>query len=265
VVWTLHDNTFPHALVGALAPIPRRVITVSHWLRDLYGPLGLTHKITVIHNGLPLDAPLASAAGLREELSIPPNMPLVISVGRLVAGKAPHLFVEAAQRVAASVPQACFALVGGPDRLEPGQRPSPYADQLAEVVRESQLGQRLILAGHRSDVGRFYAAANLLVYCSVLPEGLPTVLLEAMRYARPVVASAIGAVPEIVVDGQTGRLVQRGDAETLAEAMLDLLRDTDRARALGLAGQVRLEREFDLRAQAARVMKVYETVQSERR
>ncbi len=265
VIWTLHDNTFPRALVRALAPIPRHVITVSHWLSDLYSPLSLAHKITVIHNGLPLDAPLASAAGLREELSIPSDVRLVISVGRLVAGKAPHLFMEAAQRVAPSMPEVYFILVGGPDRLEPGQRPSSYGDQLAKAVRASNLGQRLILTGHRSDVERFYAAADLLVYCPALPEGFGMPPLEAMRYARPVVASAVGAVPEIVVDGQTGRLVPPGNVEALTGAMLDLLGNPDRARALGLAGQVRLKREFDLRTQAARVMQVYETVQGERR
>lgn len=258
VIWTLHDNTFPRALARMLAPIPRCVITVSRWLREWYRPFGLAHKIIVIHNGLPLDVPPAPAAGLREELRIPPGVRLVINVGRLVAGKAPHLFVEAAQRVAASVPEARFVLVGGPDQPEPGQRPSPYADQLAEAVRASHLGERLILAGHHADVARFYAAADLLVYCSVLPEGWPTVLLEAMRCATPIVASAIGGASEIVVDGQTGQWVPPGDAEALAGAMLALLRDADRARKLGRAGLARLEREFDVCTQAARVTQVYE-------
>jgi glycosyltransferase involved in cell wall biosynthesis len=260
LVWTLHDNTFPRVLVRVLAPVPAQAITVSTWLRDLYGPLGLAHKTVVIPNGLSMTTPLETDAGLRQELRIPMDAPLVINVGRLVAGKAPHLFVEAARLVSWSVSNAYFVLVGGPDRLEPGQRPSAYADVLEQAVRESGLGERLILTGYRPDVARFYAAADLVAYCPVLPEGLPTVLLEAMRYAKPVVATATGGAKEIVRDGQTGRLVPPGNADALAAAILELLRDAGRARALGEAGRVRLNQEFDLQTQVAKIEQVYQAV-----
>jgi glycosyltransferase involved in cell wall biosynthesis len=264
IVWTLHDNTFPRLLARMLAFIPRRVIAVSNWLRHLYAPLNLAHKITVIHNGLSTAVSSAEAAGLRNEMHIPADAPLVVNVGRLVAGKAPHLFVEAASRVAQAIPAAVFALVGEPDPIEPGQPQSTYDEVLANAVRDCHLGSNLIMTGHRSDVARFYAAADLVVYCSVSPEGLPTVLLEAMCYARPVVATSVGGAPEIVVDQQTGRLVAPGDSKALATAIVDLLMDRQKALAFGAAGQTRLAQEFRVEQQAAQVDQVYRAILGER-
>ncbi len=262
IVWTLHDNTLPRRMARWLAPIPRHVITVSRWLGDLYGPIGLASKTSVIYNGMRLNDPhhLVQGSGLREELGVPGNAPLVVSVGRLVAGKAPHLFVQAAQRVTKSIPDVYFALVGGPDRVEPGQTPSTYPDQLARVIDECALGSQLTVTGNRSDVARFYAAADVLVYHSAQPEGLPTVLLEAMSYAVPIVAASIGGAAEIVQDHRTGLLVPVNDGEALASAILRLLTDRAYARALGEAGRARLHAEFDLRRQVVRTEQVYRQV-----
>lgn len=262
IVWTLHDNTFPRRLVRALAPIPRRVITVSQWIVDLYGPCGLAPKIQVIYNGLNLNAPLADANGLREELGVPIDAPLVVNVGRLVAGKAPHHFVRAAQITSQTKPGAYFVLVGGPDQVEPGQKPSTYTDELAQVVKGCNLGAKLIMTGHRSDVARFYAAASVLVYTSIQPEGLPTVLLEAMRYAAPIIATTMGGAAEIVQNDITGRCVLPNDVDALAAAMTNLLNDRDHAHAMGLNGRDRLTREFDLQMQTAKTMQVYDQVLS---
>jgi glycosyltransferase involved in cell wall biosynthesis len=260
LIWTLHDNTFPRRWVRLLAWTPRRVICVAQWLRDLYAPQGLGSKATVVYNGLDLSSPLDDAARLRAELGVPPAAPFIVNVGRLVAGKASHLFVQAARQVLRAQPDAYFALVGGPDRPEPGQPPDTYPHRLARIVKECDLGDRLIMTGQRSDAARFYAAADALAYTSIQPEGLPTVLLEAMRYALPVVASAIGGAAEIVQDGVTGWSVPPNNVEALAAAMTQLLIDRDRARALGVNGRERLAHDFDLRKQAAETMRIYERV-----
>jgi len=257
VIWTMHDNTFPVALVRLLAPIPARAIAVSNWLADLYAPAGLAAKMVVIPNGIEQTLRPVSAETVRAELHIPADAPLVIDVGRLVPGKAPHLLIEAAQIVSRTLPEAYFVLVGGPDRPEPGQRASQYAEGLVRTARDSALGERLVMTGHRPDAACFYAAADLVVYCAVQPEGLPTVLLEAMRYAKAVVASGIGGAKEIVEDGGSGLLTPPGDAAALASAITELLHDKDRARAMGLAGRARLEREFDLRMWVAKIEQIY--------
>jgi len=260
LVWTLHDNTFPPPLVRLLAAIPTRVIAVSGWLRDLYGPLGLAHKTTVIYNGTDLTMPLSLDTVIREELHIPPSAPLVVNVGRLVARKAPHLFVEAARLVSRLVPEAYFILVGGPDQLEPGQHLLPYVDNLARTVHDSGLGERLVMVGPRSDVSHFYATADLLAQCVVQPEGFGMVVIEAMAAGKPVVAAAIGATPELVQDGVTGLLVPPGDVEALAKAIVELLRNKERARAMGQAGRARVETEFNLQIQVMKTEQIYQQI-----
>ncbi len=257
IFWTLHDNTFPRWLVRALAPIPRRVIAVSHWLGAFYGSLGLAHKLQVIHNGLPLSPPIVLRGGLREELGVPTDAPFVVNVGRLVDGKAPHLYVQAAQLALREIPTAYFALVGGADSIEPGQRPSNYPDQLARVIEDCHLGAHLLVTGQRHDVARFYAAADVVVYNSIAPEGLPTVLLEAMHYAVPIVASAIGGAVEIVQHEDTGLLAPAGDPAALSAALVRLLRDRNYAHALGQRGRDRLVSDFDLLDQVERTEQVY--------
>jgi glycosyltransferase involved in cell wall biosynthesis len=262
LIWSLHDNTFPQILVKVLARIPRRVICVSQWINDWYAPSVFSRTMTVIHNGLDTSLPLAESTSLRAELDVPPDAPFIICVGRIVHGKAPHLFVQAAQQAHKTHPNAYFALVGGADRTEPGREPDPYPEILAREAQQSGLNEHLILTGQRVDVGRFYAAADALVYTSVQPEGLPTVLLEAMQYALPVVASSIGGASEIVEDGLTGWCVPSGDVDALANAILHLLSDRDHARALGENGSKRLAQEFNLQNQVAQTQTIYDLATS---
>jgi glycosyltransferase involved in cell wall biosynthesis len=266
LVWMLHDNTLPPTVTRLLAPFPSRVIAVAAWLRDLYAPLGLDGKIVVIVNGLEVEPPATPAASPRREMDIPAAAPLVLNVGRLVPGKAPHLFIEAARRVTAAVPEAHFLLVGGPDAPDHGARPMvsgnplAYSEELAATIQRHNLADRCFLVGHRADVDRFYRAADLVVYCSVQPEGLPTVLLEAMQHGKPVVASAIGGAVEIVENGVTGLLVPPADAPALAEAMMALLSNLARSQAMGAAARRRLEKQFDLADQIRRIEAVYRDI-----
>jgi glycosyltransferase involved in cell wall biosynthesis len=266
LVWTLHDNTLPPNVARLLATFPSRVIVVAAWLHDLYAPFVLDEKMVVIANGLELESPAPLDADLRRELGIPVQAPLVLYVGRLVPGKAPHLLVEAARRVLEVVPAAYFLLVGGPDAPDHGARPMfsgnrpVYSEELAATIQRHNLADRCFLVGHRADVDRFYRAADLVIYCSVQPEGLPTVLLEAMQHGKPVVASAIGGAIEIVENGITGLLVPPADIPALAEAIGGLLPDLARSRMMGEAGRQRLEKHFSLSDQVRRIQEIYKDV-----
>jgi glycosyltransferase involved in cell wall biosynthesis len=269
LVWTLHDNTLPRRAARAFAWAPARVIAVSSWIKQYFASAGLSPKTEVIPNGLEINTGVEMdrvAGGLRAELGVPPDAPFIVNVGRLVAGKAPHVFVEAARAVASVAPQAVFALVGAADTPEPGQPADGYASMvLAKAILDSGLGERLMLTGHRADAARFFSAADVVVYSSILPEGFPTVLLETMQAARPVVASAIGGALEIVQDGVTGRLVAPGDARAMAAGILECLQNPERARAWGRNGQSRLAQTFNLHGQVRQTEAVYRAVLASQR
>jgi glycosyltransferase involved in cell wall biosynthesis len=159
--------------------------------------------------------------------------PTLITVGRLKAPKDPVTLL----RALAALPTEEFAalIVGdGPDR--------PAVEELSARLG---LGGRVRLEGERRDVADLLAASDVFVLSS-RSEGLPVSVLEAMAAGLPVVASDVGGVSELVIDGETGILVRPGDPDRLAEALEGLLSDPDRRRRLGEAGRARAERLFDL-------------------
>jgi glycosyltransferase involved in cell wall biosynthesis len=159
--------------------------------------------------------------------------PLVVSVGRL---KAPKDFVTLARALAALPADSFEALIvgDGPDR-----------PALETELRRLRLEDRVRLAGERHDVADMLAAADVFVLSS-RSEGLPVSVLEAMAAELPVVASRVGGVSELVVDGETGFLVAPGKPRDLAAALESLVADRDLRRHLGAVGRVRAETRFNL-------------------
>ena len=182
-------------------------------------------RTVVIHNAVDV----AGAPRARHQ----PGRPTLISVGRLKAPKDTATLLRALAMLRADGFQAL--IVGdGPDR-----------PALEELVRQLGLDGRVRLEGERHDVAELLAAADVFVLSS-RSEGLPVSVLEAMAACLPVVASDVGGVSELVVDGETGVLVRPGDADELAGALDGLIGDADRRRLLGHSGRERAERLFDL-------------------
>jgi glycosyltransferase involved in cell wall biosynthesis len=161
--------------------------------------------------------------------------PRLIAVGRL---KAPKDFLTLLRALAALSEHAFETLIvgEGPDRGEIE----------AEIARLG-LDGRVQLAGERDDVADLLAGSDVFVLSS-RSEGLPVSVLEAMAAELPVVASDVGGLSELVVDGETGLLVPTGDEAALGDALAGLLEDRERRRELGAAGRARAETLFDLAA-----------------
>jgi glycosyltransferase involved in cell wall biosynthesis len=161
--------------------------------------------------------------------------PRLVAVGRLKPPKDCLTLV----RALAALPSGSFEalIVGdGPDR-----------GALEAEIRRLGLAERVRLAGERRDVPALLAASDVFVLSSA-SEGLPVSVLEAMAAELPVVASAVGGMHELVVNGETGLLVPPGDVDELAAALGRLIADRDLRRRFGTAGRARAEALFDLRA-----------------
>ncbi|MDY7042159.1 MAG: glycosyltransferase, partial [Chloroflexota bacterium] len=176
-------------------------------------------KITRIHYGL--DGATFRArvhdvdvGGVRAELRVPIDEPLVGIVARLDQQKGHTYLLRAWPQVIAALPEARLLVVGD----------GPLRTALQHQARDLGLEGSVIFAGRREDVPRIMAALDVMTLPS-LWEGFGLVLLEAMAVARPIVASRVSAIPEIVADGETGLLVPPRDAEALAAALIELLRD----------------------------------------
>ena len=216
----------------------------------------------VVHNALDLeDFPLhLDGRAVRQELGLRPEAPVVGIVGRLVDWKGHDIFLRALARVAEALPSVQGLVVGG------SEVSCPHLPQELRLLTASLgLEGSVHFVGHRQDVARMLAAMDVLTHTSIAPEPFGRVLIEGMAMARPVVASAAGGVPEIVLDGETGLLVEPGDVEGTAEALLSLLRNPERAAALGRAGRRRVEEHFTLQHHARQVQEVYGAVLGDRR
>jgi glycosyltransferase involved in cell wall biosynthesis len=187
-------------------------------------------KVVVVPLGFELapfvEARQAHKGRLKSRLGLAADVPLVGFVGRLTEVKNPASFVEAAQCVLESVPGAHFVLVGD------GELRPDVERQIADLG----LSDRVLLVGWQRDMPAVYADLDALALTS-LNEGTPVTVIEALAAGVPVVATAVGGVGDVVEGGRTGLLVPPSDAAALASALVSVLSEPTRGRALALAGQ----------------------------
>lgn len=189
--------------------------------------------------------PGVSGDGVRAELGL--RGPVVGLVANVRGSKGHRYFLEAAREVLQARPDTRFLIVGD----------GVGFDDVRRRVGEMGLGRHVILTGFRRDIPEVMAALDVLVLPSLRSEGTPQVIPQALAVGTPVVGTSVGGIPEIVRDGETGRLVPPADAPALAEAVLALLADPARARALARAGQALVRARYTFDAMMERTTAVY--------
>jgi glycosyltransferase involved in cell wall biosynthesis len=132
-------------------------------------------------------------------------------------------------------------------------------------IGEAGLGGAVFLLGHREDIPEVMAAMDVMVLPSRRDEGVPQVLGQALAMARPVVTTGVAGVTELVEDGVTGMVVLPEDSQALAGAVIALLRDPERAKAMGQAGARRVAEGYGLEAMLDRMEGIYQEVAAGRR
>jgi glycosyltransferase involved in cell wall biosynthesis len=225
------------ALERWLARRTDRLLSVSPQVRRELLELGIgtPERSAVVPLGLDLDPFLdGGAAGqLRRELGIGPAAPVVAIVARLVAIKAHEVFLEAASIVSRQRPDVRFVVVGDGERRA----------ELEALVERRALGGAVHFLGWRRDLPEIYRDVDVVALAS-RNEGSPVSLIEAMAAGRPVVATGVGGVPDLVEHGVNGYLVDPDQPAAMAEALLALLEDPGRREAFGGAGRKRVYPAF---------------------
>jgi glycosyltransferase involved in cell wall biosynthesis len=232
------------------------VMAVSEAGRHALLRLGIpSERVAVVHNAVDIRG-IQQEAGpsARAELGLPGAEPLVVCVGRLSPEKGHADLIEALRLIHDGGTQAHLALAGdGPER-----------ERLAQAAAAAGLAARVHFMGHRATVGPLLRDADLFALPS-LTEGLPNAVLEAMAMALPVVATAVGGVPELVLDGETGVLVAAANPCALADALSRVLAlNSAERRRMGDAGRARVEDHFSFEGQARRLEALYADVIAKR-
>jgi glycosyltransferase involved in cell wall biosynthesis len=224
-----------------------RVIAVSRAIAGILETGGLgSDRIRVVYEGVPDRQPAPGGSEALRDLGIPEGSPVIGNVAALTDHKDHHTLMRAAALVLQRAPRARFVILGE------GELRSSLEKEAAALG----FGDRCVFAGFRSDLDRLLPAFTLFCLSSRL-EGLGTSLLDAMCFGVPIVATAAGGIPEAVEDGVTGRLSPPGDPAALAGALVELLEDPDRRRALGAAGRRRFEKRFSADRMVDDTLRVY--------
>lgn len=235
-----------HRLERGVASRFRRIVTVSDAIaRYVVGEIGLpVGKVVTVHNGIP-DGPAAASRSHRTA-PVARGGVTFITTGRLAAIKNHGLLLRAFARVALDAPGARLVVVGdGPERAT-----------LAALVEDLRLGGAVTFLGFRTDVRDQLAQADVFVLSSRY-EGISLALLEAMQAGLPAVATRVGGVPETIVDGDTGLLVEPDDVDGMVAALLRLAASSDLRAQMGRRGRDLQAREFSLAAMTERYLQVY--------
>lgn len=226
--------------------------------RDIAEELGTCRivsktKIALAPNGIDIAKFRNPAAGIdaRCELGIPPSAPVIGAIGRLNEIKRHDLLIRAFARLKLRSPDARLLLVGdGPKRSE-----------LEQLAAELLPADCVRFVGYQSAPERYLQAMDIFAMSS-RSEGMPLAVLEAWAAGVPVVASRVGGIPELIVDGHTGLLTEFDDVQGLADALERLLRDQALAQSIRCAAGKRVETQYSLSQMAANYQREYEELLS---
>ncbi len=174
------------------------------------------------------------AGQVKCSLGIPKDGSMVLFLGRTVLQKGVTDLLEAARRLVETIAGVYFVLAGE----------GPLDNAIRDFIRKHDLEARIRFLGWRRDADRLMAACDLFVLPSILPEGLPVSVQEAMACGKPVVSTRVRGCEDMVVDGVTGLLVPPSDGVALASAIQRLLLHPDEARRMGQAGRRRIDDGF---------------------
>ena len=221
-----HGYTWPTFRARAYNQLDRwslraamQIITVSQPFRDELVELGVPPgRIEIVHNAIPADLGAearqpAESERLRQEMGIPEGRKVVLIVGRLSREKDHLTLLEAVNRLRATVDPYLVIVGDGPEK-----------PRIEERIRQSGMQNCVTLTGHQPSAEPWYGIASVAVLSS-LSEGSPNALLEAMATGVPVVATAVGGVPEIVTNEESALLVAPRDPGGMSAALSRVLSD----------------------------------------
>ncbi len=244
-------NRFLYRFAARSCPV---VIGPSNAVTDNLARAGISRaKLRTVYNGIDLDrfaVDDASVAAFRREMELEPGAQAVGLFGQMLPYKGHRTLIEAAPAILRDAPRTRFFFVGALEN-------PPYEDELRASIAAAGLSRAITLCGWRGDIPVVLRAMDVVTVLTTTPEPAALGLMEAMAAGRAVVATRSGGTPEIVLDGETGLLVDPGDASAVAGAVAGLLKDEARRARLGRAGRLRIEERFTLARHLREMEEIY--------
>jgi len=264
IIASVHDNYRTDKRLGRriinriLSKITDKIVAVSEDIKkdivkyDKIDP----SKILIIPNGIDTErfSLDRNAAGLRKEFSLKDNDIILGFVGRIVHAKGLEYLIDALSHLGKEFKNMKLLIIGEGYLL----------DGLHEKSKRENIHDRIIFTGRRRDIPDILSCFDIFVMPSIA-EGLPNALLEAMAMGKPIVATTVGGIPEVIKNGFNGLLVPPGDPVTLAAAIKELLDDRQLAARMGQAARDLVVTRYSIKETAQKWQSLYLSVLKEKR
>lgn len=248
------DDPVKLGLLGRLKFIkyPHKIITISEGIRRVLIDCGIDeNRIEMVRSAVVVEQFQLERdrSWFQSEFSVPEDVPVIGVIAQLIERKGHRYLFEAVPDILKEFPDTQFILLGK----------GPMRQQLEHLASEMGIGKSVIFAGFRADIEKILPNLDIVVH-PALREGLGVSLIQAACAGRPMVASGVGGIPEIVRDGQTGLLVNPADSQAIGKCILTLLRNPDLAQKLGENARKLAETEFSIDGMVEGNLRVYREV-----
>lgn len=262
-LWHTHfrlDAVYPYLnkiqrkkILGLAYSLSSKIITCSDYVKKQFNDIGFNEKVVVLRNGVDLSFceffPYRFKNRFRKRWGINKDDFLVGMVGRLTPQKRPQDFIAAASLIKRKYPKIKFIIVGG-------DSPKEYIQKLKEMNQKK--ASPVIFTDFCSypEALKVLNSLDILVLPSV-GDASPLVILEAMAYKKPVIATNSGGISELVLNGKTGILVSSRKPKELARAMVELIENPQKSAVMGKEAYGRVRELYDIRKTIDRLQKIY--------
>jgi glycosyltransferase involved in cell wall biosynthesis len=246
-------NRYYHFVEWLLSLITDRIICISDIVNRFANETQRINakKLMTIHNGIDSEYTVSEkrTSGLRKELDIPVDHSVICTIAHMEEHKGIKYFLESASLLLQSRNDISFLLVGE----------GALKEELKILCADLKIEKNVIFAGERSDIPEILSLTDIFVLPS-LREGLPLTILEAMACGKPVIATNVGGVPEVVKDGVSGILVPPKDTEALHSAMNELLGNREKLKKMGYNGKRVCNVSFDSKTMTGKIEDLYDSL-----
>lgn len=231
------------------------IIAVSNAVKTMLNEFNCpSYKTKTIYCGVASNgasANITASQSIRQMFNIPPNFKIVGQVSQLIPRKGLEDFIDMARVVKDVYKDVKFIIVGDPIPEHP-----EYKEYLSKKINRLKLSDDIIFTGFQRDVHKFISLFDVAVLASH-GEGLPLALVESMNLGKPVIATPVGGIPEIIIDGKTGLLVPPHDPASLSRAVIKILDNPEDAKLLAEDGKAFVFEKFSMEAHANSLLNIY--------
>jgi glycosyltransferase involved in cell wall biosynthesis len=251
----LRDFEEVHPLTRFYARLIDHHVAISGAIRDNLLQLGVpAGRITIVYDAIDLAEfnTEVSCFHLLREFNLASDQPRYGIFGRVIDWKGIREFLHAVRYVSEHVPGTKGFIVGGHSDGD-----EAFVREMQRLTVELNITDKVVFTGYRQDVPALMKLMDVIVHASKCPEPFGMVIIEAMAMEKPVVATRGGGPLDIVIEGETGYLVEMGDPDALGRAIINLLRQPDLAHQMGRQGRARAEEAFSVDRYAAQMERIF--------